>query len=490
MTTPTPSGLNTGETEAQSPRTDVLPRRLGALALAILIIAFNAPIAAMAGFQQLAIGFGNGIGAPVAFLVAGAVLFLFSVGFVGMSRYIRHPGAFYCYIVEGMGKATGLGGAFLATAAYVLFAAGSYVYLGLIGADLAERLVGQPFLVWPAWALIFLAIITVLGLLRVDLSMKVLGILVLLEIAVVAIWQAAVLINGGPEGYSTSSFAPSAFLSGNVGVGILFAMLTLIGIEAGACFRDETRNPDRSVKRATYGAIIFLAVFYALGSWVYIITQGSSRVVDQALSDPVGSFFTSIEQYIGAFFVNLVAIILVTSQVAATNSVQGAGSRYLYALGRDGALPRPLARVHSRLQSPYVAVLSVTFISLVVIAVVYASGIDAVPAFAALTGMGIFFLLPLLIATSGAVIVFYRKHPELNPGLWISLIAPALSIIALSALFVIAILNPSNIAGSEIMGVVALVGIVTVAIGGFFLALRYKRTRPAVYERIGTSGQG
>lgn len=82
------------------------------------------------------------------------------------------------------------------------------------------------------------------------------------------------------------------------------------------------------------------AIFYGLEVWFCIINQG----------------------------VNCVALIRVTSQVAAINAVQGAALRYLYAMGSDGVLPES--------------------------------------AYAAITGVGIYFLLPLLIGTSFAVIAF------------------------------------------------------------------------------------
>lgn len=463
----------------------VLPRRLGVPALILLIVAFNAPIAAMAGFQQLAIAFGNRLGAPVAFLAAGAVLLLFAVGFVGMSRYSKNPGAYYRYIVDGLGKPPGLAGAFLATVAYTVMTAGAYVYLGLIFVDMTKRLFGEPVLNWQFWTILALVLITILGLLRIDLSMKVLGILVLVECVVVALWEFVVFLRGGPEGYATSSFAPSEFFSGSVGLGVLFAMLTMVGLEAAACFRDETRNPDKSVGRATYLGIGFLAVFYALGSWAYIITQGPSHAVANALGDPVGSFFNSVDGYLGGFFVHLVTVILVTSQIAAINASQGAASRYLFALGRDGVLSRRFARVHPRLESPYVAVLAVSVTSLVIVVATFLTGIDAVSAYAALTGAGIYFLLPLLTATSIAVIVFFRRNPELSPGPLVAIAAPAISAVALVVLFVLTTQNLRILAVTRTGAVTAEIGMAVVAVAGVLLALRYRRSRPEVYDRIG-----
>ena len=464
---------------------EVLPRRLGVVGLVMLIIAFNAPVAAMAGFQQLTIGLGNGIGAPVAFLIAGLVLMLFAVGFVGMSKHSPNPGAYYRYVVDGLGKPLGLAVAFLATVAYVVFTPGTLIYLGLILTDMTTRFTGSAVLNWQAWSVIVIAVVAVLGLLRIDLSMRVLGILVVIEVVLVALWEIAIFINSGPEGYATATFAPSNIFSGSIGLAVLFAMLTMIGIESCACFRDEARDPDRSVGRATFVGIGILMVLYALGSWAYIISQGASQVVDEALTDPVGSFFNSVQGYLGSFVVNVTVVVLITSQLAATNTGLGMASRYLHALGRDRSLPAAFAKVHPRLQSPHVAVLFVLGFSLVVVLGSIISGVDPVAAYAAMTGLGIYFLLPLLFLTSVAVIVFFRRRPDVAPSAWVSTIAPGLSALSLLVLFVLVTMNLTILTATTAGSVIAIVGVVVVPVTGYLLALRFRSTSPEKYERIG-----
>jgi len=463
---------------------EILPRRLGVLGLVALIIAWNAPVAAMAGFQQLTVGLGNGVGAPVMFIVAGVILLLFAVGFVAMSKHSPNPGAYYRYVVDGLGKPAGLAAAFLSTTAYIVFVPGTFLFLGLIFTDMTARLFGDPVGNWQVWSLISAGIILVLGLLRVDLSMRVIGVLVVVEVVLVALWQGAILLQGGPDGYSPESFQASEIFSGSIGLAVLFAMLTLIGIETCACFRDEAHDPDRSVARATYIGVTFLMLFYALGSWVYIISQGSD-VVDVALTDPVGSFFNSVDSYLGSFFVTAITVALVTSQLAATNALMAMAARYLHALGRDRALPKQLARVHNKLESPYVAVLTVMLISVAAVIAAIASDVDVVAAYAGMTGTGIYLLLPMLVLTALSVIVYFRRNPELSPGPWVSIVAPGLAAIALVVLFVLVTRELQTLTVTPTGANIAMVAAVAVPLAGFLLGLYYKRTKPEVYERIG-----
>ncbi len=463
-----------------------LPRRLGVPSLSVLVIAFNAPLVAMAGFEQLAIGRGNGIGAPLSFLTAGAVLLLFSVGFVGMSLHIRNPGPFYRYIVAGIGRPAGLAGAFLATAAYLLITAGAYPYLGLVVVTFLQQSIGAQLLPWEAWSAIFLVLITMVGLLRIDLSAKLLGTLVLLEIALATIWQIAVILKGGPEGYSPQSFSPGAYFHGSVGLGILFAMLCMCGVETAACFSAEAVDPRRSVPRATYLAIAFMAVFYASSTWLYIVAIGPSRAIAAAQHDPVGSFFHAVQTYLGPALFKTVSMVVVTSQIIAINASQGAASRYLYSLGRDGVLPRQIGRVHARLQSPFVAVLIVAGISGVLIAGCTALGADPVKVYSGLTGMGIYVLLPVLVMTACAIVAFFRREPRAEVRRWTSSVAPMASAVVLSILFAMITLNLDILAGSRTMAIVCLIGVVLIPFAGWRLAVGLRHRRPAIYRTIGS----
>ena len=67
--------------------------------------------------------FGNGLGAPAAFMFATVILTIFSVGYVAMSRKVTTAGGFYSYISHGLGRELGLGTGFGAVVAYSVFEA-------------------------------------------------------------------------------------------------------------------------------------------------------------------------------------------------------------------------------------------------------------------------------------------------------------------------------------------------------------------------------
>jgi hypothetical protein len=78
-----------------SQRTDVAKLRKGAIGLGgvlFLTVTGSAPISAMLFNTPIVVGFGQGVGAPAAFMFATIVLVVFSVGYVAMARKKDHGG--------------------------------------------------------------------------------------------------------------------------------------------------------------------------------------------------------------------------------------------------------------------------------------------------------------------------------------------------------------------------------------------------------------
>lgn len=135
--------------------------------------------------MPLAFTLGNGVGVPGMFVFAGLVLLCFSVGYAAMSRRIVNTGGFYTYLSMGLGRPLAVGGGLLAVVAY------NAASIGLIGAFgyFAQLTADQHGLnlPWEMWAAAGLLVIGVLGYRQIHLSAAVLSVLMVAEIAVLAI---------------------------------------------------------------------------------------------------------------------------------------------------------------------------------------------------------------------------------------------------------------------------------------------------------------
>lgn len=146
---------------------------MGALEVALTVLAFSSPLTVAWGYLPAVIYFG-GVGAPISFLVAMALLLLFSVGFVAMSRGIPNPGAFYSFIAHGLHKTLGLGSAFLATLAYLLIISGITAFFGIALDALIEGF-GGPSIPWFLLSVGLTVVVGVFGYIGIEFSAKTLA---------------------------------------------------------------------------------------------------------------------------------------------------------------------------------------------------------------------------------------------------------------------------------------------------------------------------
>ncbi|MGX9883402.1 APC family permease [Streptomyces sp. NPDC002276] len=469
-------------------RDDVRPQlqgRMGVIAVALTVLAFAAPLASVVGVIPLVIS-SAGAGAPLAFAAATLVLVVFSVGYTTMSRYVPNPGAFYAYITAGLGRTVGMAASLLAVLGYFMIGTGVCLFFGIVCNDLVVNTFGGPSSPWWLYSLSLVVVVGIFGYFRIDLSTKVLSLAMVLEVVVVLIFDLAVAVQGGPEGRSLTPFAWGSFKSGAVGVALLFAVITFIGFEATAIFREETKDPRRTIPRATYLAVLFMGVFYIVVTWLLVDAYGTTRATEAATANGPGMFSDAMGRFVGTWARDVISVLVVTSVFAGVLSCQNIIARYGYSLGTDRALPSSLGRVHPRHGSPYVSSLVVSVIFF--IAVLAFTGSAPAIAYAWLAGAGGFPILVLMFLTSLAVLVFFhRSRGEIHDSTrWHTVIAPALATAALGVALYLSFTHFVLLTGRDRGTAIALQVIIWgVFLAGIGLAVVYRSRRPDVYARIG-----
>lgn len=436
-----------------------------------MVVAAAAPLTVIAGTVPLGISAGNGAAYPASYLVCTAILLFFAVGFTAMSRRVPGAGAFYTYVTQGLGRHVGLGAAFLALLAYTAVQGAVYGYIGAaIDTFVAGH--GGPSVPWWAWSLAMMTVVALLGYRHIDLSGKVLGVLLVCEVGIVLAIDAAVLLTGGPSGPSTAALQPAAFLSGAPGIALIFAVAGYIGFEATAVFRDEARDPERTIPRATYLALLVIGGFYALSSWSMVTAWGDDGAVALAAANPEGMVVDTAVRYLGSAAGDLVEVLLITSLFAALLSFHNVLARYIFSLGNSAALPAHCGRSHARHSSPHVASVVQTVSALVLVGVSAVAGLDPVTeVFAWYAGIASVGVVALMTLTSIAVLAYFRRDP-VDDRRWNTLIAPALGFVGLTVLLVMTVANmPLLVGGSRPLAVVVGALLVGVFLGGVAMAL-------------------
>lgn len=439
---------------------------LGTASIVLMVVAAAAPLSTVGGNVPIGLTLAQNVGMPVAFLVAGVIFLLFAASFVAMSKYVRDAGAFYAYIEKGIGHLAGGGAAALALPAYMATLIGVAAYDGVILASLIEAF-GGPNVPWWLLTGIVLVIIAWLGYRDIELSAKILGIFLVSEVAILVVLDLVIVLRGGESGITGDSFAPEG-LAGGVGIALLYALWGFVGVEATAVFRDEARNPDTTVPRATYWAVGIVATFYAFSSWALIEGNGGKAAVKVAEANPDNFMVGTAKKYLGVVGQDLTNLLWFVSVFACALAFHNIASRYLFVLGRTRAIPKRFGDVNPRFGAPSNASIAVSILTIVILAVLALLGLDpVVDIFGPLGGLGILWLAILWLLTSVAVTIFFARMGG-RPGV---LVVASLSVITLlAALFLIVRNLTMVVGGSTTLAVIfGLLPVVVFAVGMLLL---------------------
>lgn len=477
---------------SKNPNTEIsadttrLSGNMGVGELSMSVLAFSSPLATVAGTMPVLMMFGGNT-APAIYLILTALLLVFSVGFVTMSRYIENPGGFYSFVTEGLGRPAGMGGAFLALFGYLFIGFFVPAFFAVTMQSFVETTLNGPEIAWYWYALGIIAITTILAYHRIDLSAKVLTVVMALEVLVIVVFDVAAFLQGTGQTAHDVSLSFPAIADAGLGLALLFAIGNFFGFEATVIYRDEVKDPKRTIPRATYLAVAGIGIFYALAAWAYVVYFGSEHAQAAAETDTANLFTGSVNALLGKVFTDIVVILILTSALACMLSIQNITARYGFVLAKDRALPRLLSQVHPKHLSPYIAASAVGAFWAIATVVLAFLKIPAETIYPISSGSGTFSVLLLMFIASVAVFVYFlRRRRRLALPVWKTLLAPFVSSCFLGFVTYVAIKNfPELIGGDGVLSWVFLCVTFCLFVGGVVYALILRTKRPEAYARIG-----
>lgn len=461
-------------------------RILSARHIVFFVIAAAAPLGFAVGSTPLAIGRG-GIGTAGVFLIAGLFLAIFAVGYVAMTKYIPNAGALFSYISAGLGRPLGIGVAFVAVISYGLISIGSIGPFAVFAEYTVQSLLGLS-IPWPVWGLLGVVLMGVLGQLNVELNMRVLGFFMIAEVLVLAVLGIAIVVQGGAEGLSLEAFSPAAITQGQIGVVLLVVFAAFAGFEATALFRDEAKNPVRTLRRATFGSIAVIALLQAFVAWAIVQAFGA-MAGDVALNDPTEMFTGAAETFVGGWFATLISILVVCSWFASVLAFHNATTRYLHALARDGVIPAAFAKRSRRTDAPWVASLVHSVLTLAAILMCILAGLDPYLDLFVLGSVPVAVAVPAMeCLTAVAIFAFFFRNRR-GHSVWTVAVAPAVATLALGAVVYLVLANMSFYTGQAgaINWILPAINLVVLC-AGFARAMWMRRKSPERYALIGRRG--
>jgi amino acid transporter len=331
---------------------DAIAQSLALLALTFAVSAAPAAAAATAGAAV-----------PVAYVIAGVGSLCLASVIVRFTRRIAHAGGLYTYTVRGLGPQVG----FLAGWLYAISFAVGISFVLIISADFLSAVLASNTSVHLGWFplyCILCALILLIALADIRLSTRVQLVFAAVGVLTIVALGIAIVAKGGAHGLSWRPLDPAVAPSGHgLALAVILAFTGYIGFEAAAVLGEEANRPRRVIPRAILGTVILATVYFIFVTWTQAVGYGVADASRWA-ADPT-ALATLSDRYVGHWFATLVDIVVVIDAFVAALAGVHLTARTLFAMGRDGGIPRQFAAVTPRFRSPYVGIAASVLLTLI-----------------------------------------------------------------------------------------------------------------------------
>ncbi|MFD1179249.1 amino acid permease [Paenibacillus puldeungensis] len=221
------------------------------------------------------------------------------------------------------------------------------------------------------------------------------SIMVIIKIAVIILFIVVGAFYVKPSNWTP--FMPFGF-SGVV-TGAATAFLAYIGFDVVATAAEEVKNPQKDLPRGIIWSLIVCSLLYIL---VTAILTGVVPYTMLDVKNPVAFALQYIHQNWVAGFISLGAIVGITTVLFVLLFGQ---TRLLYAIGRDGLLPKKLAHLHPKTGAPSTS----TWVTGIIVAVF--AGLIPLHRLADLVSIGTLFAF---ISVSLGIVILRKTRPDLE----------------------------------------------------------------------------
>lgn len=308
-----------------------LQRTLSLGSVVLFGIAYMTPIIVLGTFGILSTTTGGAV--PAAYVVAAIAMLFTAFSYARMAAAFPVAGSAYSYVRKAISPKLG-------------FLAGWAVLLDYLFLPMAIWLIGAAYLssAFPAipqavWVLAFIGVTTLINVVGLKLANTInIGLMLVQFLVLLAFVALCIHYVGGDASQPLWTLKP--FFNGDVHLpmvmgGAAIACYSFLGFDAVSTLTEETHEPRKTIPKAILlitliGGAIFIAVSYFV-QLAHPSTEFQSP----------DSAATEIALNIGGdLFVTIFLIGLIVGQFTSGLSAQASASRLLFAMGRDGVLPK------------------------------------------------------------------------------------------------------------------------------------------------------
>lgn len=279
---------------------------------------------------------------PLVFLLALLATLPTAICYAMISKEIPSSGSAYTWLWEAVTPAAGIWIGWLLAGFFVIVVFLQPLLFGLFFNDLMRAMGVQTG--FGMFALSFIISTAVVGWFTyrgVEVSEKASTIDLILQMTLVAALALTIIIVLGIKGkLDFRPFLPSNLPKGGEGLSsaLIFGILSFVGFNVITNLAEETRNPRKAIPIALVAACVIIGLYWIVVSWAYVISVPVEQIVAAVRADvipvvPIAKAYWGVGQI----------VIILTGMIAALGvyiaTIVGA-SRVIYAMARDGSLPK------------------------------------------------------------------------------------------------------------------------------------------------------
>ncbi|MGN7450409.1 amino acid permease [Bacillus safensis] len=350
-----------------------------------------------------------GPGLVLSFVIAGLACLFAALSYAEFASTVPVSGSVYTFTYASMGEFLAFIIGWDLILEYMLAASavsagwsGYFVsFLNGIGVHIPVELTAAPgglkghvtYFNLPAF--IILMVITFLLYFGIKESKRVNNIMVIMKIAVILLFILVAVKYVKPENWTP--FVP--FGTSGVLSAAALVFFAFIGFDAVASAAEETKNPSRNLPRGIITSLLICTLLYVVVS--AIMTGIVPFMNFEGVSHPVSLVLQVAGQNWVAGIVDVGAILGMTTVMLVMLYDQ---TRVMFAMSRDGLVPKVLSKVHPKHKTPYINTLFFGTLSALM------GGFIPLDELASLVNIG---TLSAFILISVAVIVMRKTQPDL-----------------------------------------------------------------------------
>lgn len=299
---------------------------------------------------------------PLAYIIGMVAMLFTALSYGSMARAFPVAGSVYSYAQRGLNPHVGFIAGWLMLLDYLLIPPLLYVYAAMALNHLYPDIPKVGFI------LAFLVSATFVNLRGITFTARMNIIFLLAQLVVLGIflfyaWNA--LQGGAGNGQLTLAplYSPEHFNFALLMQAVSIAVLSFLGFDAISTLAEEIKgDPGRSVGKAALVTLLVMGAIFVVQTWI-----ATDLAAGMGFKSADTAFYEIAELAAGSWLATLTAVATALAWgVAVAITSQAAVSRLLFGMARDGQLPKVLAKVHPKHNTPYLSIYLVAVLSLLI----------------------------------------------------------------------------------------------------------------------------